>query len=93
MQERDADSVIEPVRNSRAARKQTMDANRRGSLSPRLPKVKGVTEVGQQLTQQLQSRIYTASSKSDNPHFSLGEKRKSTGKLAPLSKSSVSVFL
>lgn len=93
MQERDADSVIEPVRASRVARKQTMDANRRGSLSPRLPKVKGVTEVGQQLTQQLQSRIYTASSKSDNPHFSLGEKRKSTGKLAPLSKSSVSILV
>lgn len=89
MQERDRESVYEPIRPSKSARKQTMDTNRRGSISPRLPKVKGVTDVGQQLTQQLQTRIYTVSNKAENPHFSIGEKRKNLGKLTPLTKSSV----
>ena len=89
MQDRDRESVYASTRTSRPSRKSTMDTNRRGSLSPRLPKVKGVTDVGQQLTQQLQSRIYTVSNKLENPHFSLGEKRKNTRNLMPLLKSIV----
>ncbi|KAJ3357634.1 Dynein heavy chain 6, axonemal, partial [Kappamyces sp. JEL0680] len=83
------DSQLDTHRpSSVSVRKATFDANRRASMSPRLPKVKGVTEAGNQLSQQLQSRIHTSSSKTDNPHFSLG-KRKSAAvsKLAPLVKS------
>jgi hypothetical protein len=52
-------------------------------MSPRLPKVKGVTEAGLQQTQALQSRISTTSTKQENPHFLI--KRKSgTSKLNPM---------
>ena len=85
MQDRDIESGGSAGRESKAVRRQTMDANRRGSISPRLPKVKGVTEVGQQLTQQLQYRIYTSSSKKENPHFTLGKRKGGGDKLAPIS--------
>ncbi len=81
------DSFLHDGSNMRpsSGRKATFDSNRRASMSPRLPKVKGANEAAQQMAQQLQSRIYTSSSKLENPHFSIGSKRKHVNRLAPIS--------
>jgi hypothetical protein len=85
MQEPDVTNRLEPVNDSRkqssAGRRASID---RRQSSAKALRVKPLPEASIQISQNLQARLVTTSSKSEAPHLDASLKRKHIGKLAPL---------
>ncbi len=87
MQEQDGGSPMDllPENNRRASSTGRRASYDRRQSSAKAIRAKPLPEASVILSQQLQARLVTASSKNENPHIDIGTKRKhETGKLAPL---------